>query len=43
VKERALNSLNTAIIQKKKLDLNPILKEIDLSDVKMLAKLLQIL
>jgi hypothetical protein len=43
VKERALNSLQLAIIQKKKLDLNPILKEVELTDVTTLAKLLRIL
>ena len=43
VKERALQSLHTAVIQKKKLDFNPVLKEIDLGDIRLLAKLLQIL
>jgi hypothetical protein len=35
--------LHTAVIQKKKLDLNPILKEIDLGDIRLLSRLLQIL
>lgn len=43
VKERALQSLHTAIMEKKKLDLNIILKEVDLGDVVTLARLLQIL
>lgn len=43
VKEKALDSLHLAVMQKKKLDLNPILKNVDLSDVKFLARLLQIL
>ena len=43
VKEKALDSLHLAVIQKKKLDLNSILKNVDLSDVRFLARLLQIL
>lgn len=43
VKEKALNSLNIAIIEKKKLDLNILLREVDLGDVRILAQLLQIL
>jgi hypothetical protein len=40
VKERALQSLHTAIIQKKILDFNPVLKDIDLGDIRLLAKLM---
>jgi hypothetical protein len=42
VKERALDSLHTAVMQKYKLDLNGILKAVDLGDVMLLARLLQI-
>lgn len=43
VKDKALNSLHTAIIQRKKLDLNSILNNVELTDVRLLAKLLSIL
>jgi len=43
VKEKALDSLHIAVLQKKKLDLNSILKNVDLNDVCFLARLLEIL
>jgi hypothetical protein len=43
VKERALNSLQTAIVQKRKLDLSSLLKDVELTDVRLLAKLLHTL
>jgi hypothetical protein len=36
-------SLLTAIIQKKNLDINPILKSMELNDIYLISKLLQIL
>lgn len=43
MKEKALASLQTAIIQKRKLDLNSILRDVEFTDVRTLAKLLHIL
>lgn len=43
VKVKALDSLYLAVIQKKKLDLNNIIENVELNDVKLLARLLQIL
>ena len=43
VKEKALDSLYLAVMQKKKLNLNSILKNVNLSNVKFLARFLQIL
>lgn len=42
VKQKALTSLKTAILLKKNIDLNPILKAIELNDVKLLIKLLEV-
>ena len=43
VKDKALDSLSTALIERKKLDLNSLIQEVDLSTIAILTKLLKLI